>query len=128
MIVIEPVPESGHVVTCPHCRAELFKVFGDRHETAFAGYLFQDGDTIPIYGNLSEMQREGFGWTTHFAAGRCPFCDGRLLSINANFMDVEPDTDTEDVLPRFERPRRNFHCSKGLKIGGVPFQFGNLTS
>ena len=44
-------------------RAELFKVFDSRYEATFAGYLFQDADTIPIYGALSEKRREGFGWT-----------------------------------------------------------------
>ena len=117
MIAIEPLSEIGHVVTCPHCRAELFKVFDSRYEATFAGYLFEDADTIPIYGALSEKRREGFGWTARLAAGQCPFCTGRLLSISAAFMDVEPDTDTEDVFFHLNGDRgeeRNFLARRGV--------------
>ena len=97
MITIEPLSESGHVVSCPHCRAAILKVFGDRQETTFDGYLFHDGDTIPIYDGLSQTQREGFGWTTQLSLANVHFAMPALVSIQVGMMDVEPDTDTENV-------------------------------
>jgi hypothetical protein len=117
MIEAEPIGEIEHNVVCPHCRADLFHVSPVGQRATFPGFLYEDGDTIPIFSHLSEEQHKGFGWTTQLYSGTCPFCASRLIAIEAAFMDVEPDIDTEDVFFHRNGDRgegANFLAKRGI--------------
>lgn len=96
MIQTSEIPAEGHRVSCPHCRQTLYTMFARREELVFDGYLYGDGDTVPLFHRLSDKQRQG-GWHAVLSAGECPFCIAPIFSLTAAFIDAEADDEFENV-------------------------------
>lgn len=96
MIETTEIPAEGVTVDCPSCRKALYRQFADRTEDYFEGYLYSDGDTVPLYHQLGEEQRRG-GWHAALSAGTCPFCAQPFFGLVACFTDAEPDDEFESV-------------------------------